>query len=81
MTRVCYRCRQPGGVGPRELRPYGSNGEDICAMCVFGKDGKTPNKRRLAVAEKKLREQLVGDTILDHREQVGPRPIKPKGRA
>ncbi len=31
--RFCCRCERPNGPGPRELRPYGPGGKDICAEC------------------------------------------------
>lgn len=77
MSRVCYRCEQPDGVGLRELRPYGPGGRDVCAECVFGKDRAGPNAKLLATAERQLKEQLLTSEplVLDVSERVGPRPI------
>ena len=33
--RICYKCGNPNGEGFSELRPYGENGQDICAKCCF----------------------------------------------
>lgn len=72
MKRKCIYCNQPGGVGKRELRPYGPGGSDVCAGCVF--DG--PPERKIE-AEKQFAARLMcPDTmILDDREQAGPRPM------
>lgn len=77
--RKCYHCGQPGGKGPRELRPYGPGGSDVCAECVLGRDAPAGRRRQ---AERSLGRQLAqrGPLVLDSREQVGPRPIK-KGKA
>lgn len=77
--RTCYHCKQPGGTGPRELRPYGPGGADVCAECTF----KGPPER-LKQAEKVLGARLLhsGPMVLDSREQVGPRPtLRRKGKA
>lgn len=76
--RSCSRCRRPGGVGPRELRPYGPGGADVCAECVFG----GPYEQLLRIAEEKLAEQLAqpGPLVIDAAEQIGPRSIKPRGK-
>jgi hypothetical protein len=77
MERRCYKCKQPGGKGKRELRPYGPNGSDVCAGCVFGTDEKGPNEKLIEEARKQLGKQMamVGDEIavIDPTEQVGPR--------
>ena len=31
-----YYCGQPDGKGPRELRPYGPDGADVCFECAMG---------------------------------------------
>jgi hypothetical protein len=69
-------CLQQGGTGPRELRPYGPGGRDVCAECTF----KGPPER-LKQAEQALAAQLMPNEplILDPREQVGPRRVKPIG--
>lgn len=69
--RSCMHCGRAGGEGPRELRPYGPGGKDVCAECVF--DGP-PEREELA--RKHLGQRLLypGTLILDAREQVGPRP-------
>jgi hypothetical protein len=33
--RFCLYCGKKDGKGPRELRPYGPNGADVCAECVM----------------------------------------------
>jgi hypothetical protein len=76
--RHCCKCKQPGGKGSRELRPYGPNGADLCAGCVFGENGKKPNKELLSQIEKQFDKQMamVGDSVavIDPTEQAGPRP-------
>lgn len=70
MNRKCGVCGQPGGPGKRELRPYGRNGTDICAGCVFG------NAEREAVAQERMALQfaMAGRVaVIDTREQAGPR--------
>lgn len=76
--RYCMHCLQVGGKGPRELRPYGPGGRDVCAECTF----KGPPER-LREAQKQLGERLMTaePLVLDDREEVGPRPLKAKGRA
>lgn len=77
IDRKCFYCKQSGGKGPRELRPYGPGGSDVCAECVLGE--KAPDKlKRMADAESAFSKQLAtkGPLVLDSREQVGPRPIK-----
>ncbi len=73
LTRKCIHCGKPGGVGPRELRPYGPGGADVCAECTF--DGPPA---RLKEAKRHLQRRLLhpGDLVLDPDEQVGPRPLK-----
>jgi hypothetical protein len=76
-VRTCMHCNRPGGVGARELRPYGPGGRDVCAECTFNGP-----RERLKEAERQLSARLwTGELLLDSREQVGPRPIKSKGRA
>ncbi len=77
-ARYCMHCSRPGGIGPRELRPYGPGGKDVCAECTF----KGPPDR-LKEAERQLGARLLTSEplLLDEREQVGPRPIKSKGEA
>lgn len=81
--RKCYSCGEPGGKGKRELRPYGPNGADVCAGCVFGEKGGKPDPTKLAEAEKQLGKQMLapGPLVLDNREQVGPRPVRSRGRS
>ena len=77
-ARTCMYCGRPGGIGKRELRPYGPGGRDVCAGCVF--DGPP---ERMKQAELELGQRLMTSEplILDAREQVGPRPKKSKGSA
>lgn len=76
MIRRCYHCGQPGGDGPRELRPYGPNGSDVCAGCVFGKDAP-PERKEMATAALSRQLAVAGPLIID--PQVGPRPTRKKG--
>lgn len=75
INRKCIHCNQPGGTGPRELRPYGPNGTDVCAECVLGP--KAPEARK-KLASKALIRQISqpGPLVLDAAEQAGPRPLK-----
>jgi len=72
--RICMHCNQPAGKGPRELRPYGPSGRDVCAECVF----KGPPER-IAEAKQQLGVKLAqpNTLLLDATEQVGPRPLTP----
>lgn len=71
--RTCMYCDQPGGVGKRELRPYGPGGKDVCAGCVF--DG--PPEREVMARGELAKRLLTSDPLLlDPEEQVGPRPAK-----
>lgn len=77
MKRHCYKCKQPGGGGKRELRPYGPNGADVCAGCVFGNDESGPDQALLEQAKKQLAKQvaMAGSRVLvlGAGEQAGPR--------
>lgn len=77
LERKCIHCKQPGGKGPRELRPYGPGGADVCAECVLG------NPKREKVAKHQLGQRLLtaDPLLLDATEQVGPRPLKARGKA
>ena len=72
--RRCMHC----GAGARELRPYGPGGRDVCAECTFNGPPE-----RLATATKELGIRLLTDEplLLDEREQIGPRPLRAKGKA
>lgn len=74
--RTCIHCKRPGGKGPRELRPYGPGGADVCAECTFNGP-----PARLKEAEQQLGMRLMhpGTLLLDPEEQIGPRPLKKKG--
>jgi hypothetical protein len=76
--RACIHCGLSGGVGPRELRPYGPNGSDVCAKCAF--EGPP---ERLKEAERQLAARLCCSEplVLVVEEQTGPRPIRFKGTA
>jgi len=72
-------CGQPGGLGPRELRPYGPGGKDVCAECMFN---GPPERLEHAKGVFAAQLAMAGEApILDAREQVGPRPSKPTGSA
>lgn len=79
ISRFCSVCKKPGGTGKRELRPYGLNGADLCAGCVFGEDDKKPNQKLLNQAKNQMEQQIAmagsQTLILDTREQIGPRPL------
>jgi hypothetical protein len=77
-SRYCMYCLRLGGIGKRELRPYGPGGRDVCAGCVF--DGPP---ERLKEAEAQLGARLLTSEplLLDVTEQVGPRPYRSKGNA
>lgn len=73
--RKCYHCKQPGGKGKRELRPYGPSGADVCAECVLGPSAPP---ERLQEAEKRFLGAFMtpGPHIIDSRDQVGPLPLE-----
>lgn len=77
-SRYCMHCLCAGGVGPRELRPYGPGGRDVCAECTFN---GPPS--RLKEAERQLGARLLTNEplLLDASEQIGPRPYRSKGKA
>lgn len=74
--RTCIYCGKPGGKGPRELRPYGPSGADVCAECTFHGPPE-----RVIEAEKQLSIRLVqpGPLVIVPEEQVGPRSSKKVG--
>lgn len=76
-ARTCMHCKRPGGTGPRELRPYGPGGRDVCAECTFNGPPE-----RLEEAARAFGARLLdsGPLVLDSREQVGPRAVRAKGR-
>jgi hypothetical protein len=77
-VRTCVHCKQLGGKGPRELRPYGPGGADVCAECTF----RGPPER-LKRASQELGKRLLhnGPLVLDDREQAGPRQVlRKKGK-
>lgn len=74
--RRCMHCKKPGGKGPRELRPYGPGGQDVCAECVLNGPPEREREARRQLARKVAR---PGVLLLDHREQRGPRPLR-RGR-
>jgi len=75
--RTCYKCHRIGGAGPRELRPYGPGGQDLCAGCMFGEDGNKPDPEVEEEAKRQFTKRLLapGPLFLDSTEQVGPRPL------
>lgn len=76
VDRVCYKCKRGNGKGARELRPYGPNGQDICAGCVFGEDGNSPNPEAENEAKRQLTKRVMspGPHVLD--PDVGPIPLR-----
>lgn len=80
--RKCYKCKQPGGRGPRELRPYGPGGKDLCAECMFGSKGQKPSPKLEEEARRQLLKSLMapGPLVIDPEEQAGPRSLKSKSR-
>lgn len=76
MIRTCMYCGLPGGKGPRELRPYGPGGRDVCAECVFN---GPPQRKEEAERQLGMRLMHSGTLLLDPSEQVGPRPLVKKG--
>jgi len=77
--RVCYKCNQPNGTGPRELRPYGPGGKDICAECCFAdpkleKEAREQFRKKNSQIEKRGLVPIIGTSS-------GPIPmIVPKKR-
>lgn len=76
--RTCIHCGRPGGKGPRELRPYGPNGADVCAECTFHGPPE-----RVKEAEHQLGKRLMqpGPLVLAPEDQIGPVPVKKAGDA
>lgn len=71
--RSCYHCKQSNGPGPRELRPYGPGGADVCAECVFN---GPPERRREAERQFTNKLGAAGDFALlteDGPKRIGPR--------
>lgn len=77
-ARFCMYCLKPGGIGKRELRPYGPGGRDVCAECVF--DGP-PEREQEAKQQLSMRLLTSEPLLLDSDEQIGPRPISSLGNA
>jgi hypothetical protein len=77
--RYCVHCKRQGGSGPRELRPYGPDGADVCAECILG-PGAPPEREATAKQELGKRHMYPGTLLLDPTEQVGPRPLLKRGR-
>ena len=71
--RRCYYCRQLGGNGARELRPYGPGGADVCAGCVLGA-GAPPEREEQARSRFAVQLGMAGRiAVIDPSEQAGPR--------
>ena len=70
--RYCMHCLRRGGSGPRELRPYGPGGRDVCAQCTFQ---GPPDRREEAERQLSARMLTSKPLVLDNREQAGPRPL------
>ena len=70
--RYCMHCLQRGGPGPRELRPYGPGGRDVCAQCVLH---GPPERQQEAKRQLNARMLTSKPLLLDEREQAGPRPL------
>jgi hypothetical protein len=69
-------CKRPGGTGPRELRPYGPGGQDVCAECTLC---GPPEREREAKRQLTKALSRPGPLLLDPSEEVGPRPLR-RGR-
>jgi len=76
VERTCIYCGKPGGKGPRELRPYGPNGSDVCAECVFH---GPPERVKEAKTQLSMRLMQPVTLVLDPADQIGPVPIKKVG--
>lgn len=77
IKRQCSLCEKPGGKGPRELRPYGKGGSDVCAECTFSGPDAVKNQK---IAREQFNKQIMTmePLVLNYDEQVGPRPIIPR---
>lgn len=73
--RHCYKCGKLAGHGKRELRPYGPNGKDVCAGCMFGEGGREPDPAVREEAERQIMRRFMepGPHILT---PDGPVPLK-----
>lgn len=80
IKRACMHCGTDGqnGDSQSELRPYGPGGRDVCYRCAIGERATTERREQ---ARASIRSALLarGPLILDPDEQVGPRPLLPKG--
>lgn len=70
MKRICHYCKQPGEEkGPRELRPYGPNGTDVCAECVLGPNAG-PRANTAAKRGAKSKRRDASKAVLADRQRV-----------
>ena len=80
----CGQCNRPAGVGKRECRPYGPGGSLLCAGCMFGEDGSTPDPVLRVEAERRFAALLDGAAsetgAVEIGDIAGPRPHRAKGR-
>jgi hypothetical protein len=71
--RVCFYCK----MGMKELRPYGPNGEDVCAECVK----RDPEKNKIAedrfMKLMNMAGKATGLVLLTDR---GPVPVPLRGK-
>jgi hypothetical protein len=74
MKRTCIYCHKPGGKGPRELRPYGPNGADVCAECVLGSSHPEREEQAKQAFAKQI--MISGPLVLIAEEQAGPRLLR-----
>lgn len=81
--RVCMYCKQPNGGGPRELRPYGPGGADVCFECALASPEKRRETEREFAAKLNAAEVASGEGIalLPGDGPPLPYPIKKRGRS
>jgi len=65
----CYKCGEPEGKGPRELRPYGPKGEMVCYECAMKQKDITD-----AMFAKQL--EAAGPIVVIDGSNVGPYPLR-----
>lgn len=86
---TCHRCHRPHGKGKRETRPYGPDGAPLCAGCMFGEDGATPDPDVQAEAKRQFADRLAaaerasadGRAIIADDMPAGPMPHRPRNHA
>lgn len=75
MGETCYKCHQPNGKGPRELRPYGPGGAWLCAECMFSDPKEEEGARQRFAAQLNAADRRTRRALLT---SSGPVPLGSK---